>query len=267
MEKPKLQKKRTTRKALWRELLWRKPIVFLAVLILFASTADWLWDELVAPRAHVERPKLLDLLLWVPWYWWTLAGLVFLVLLIGEHSYQLIHIAEEGLSLERDKHKTPDLHGDILVVFWDFVTINKTPDLSLLDIFVRLRLVNHEDIGTTTKESRLRIELNGEQYEAMGESPGLGKIVHDSSYRDEFTTGEADWGEEFGVVTSVTPFYPHIPLQISVEQKGWIKFRIHGEFKDPPPNCNVDVTIVDSLGGDHSIHRKHLPFSLGRFNA
>ena len=223
-------------------------------------------------------------------YGWLGGTLLSIVLLVGQtfcgwqpSKFHFVGILGLGISWsmfaawrdERDarlKAETlhgnrPDIHGDVLAVFWDFVTINKKTGLNLLDIFVRLRLVNHEDIGTTTKESRLQIEFNGEHYEAMGESPGLGKIVHESSYRDEFTTGEADCGEGFGVVTRVVPFYPHIPLQISVEQKGWIKFRIHGDFKDQARNCSVDVTIIDSLGGNHSIHGKDLSFNVGRFNA
>jgi len=96
---PKLEKerKRTTRKALWRELLWRKPIGYLAIIVLFASTADWLWDETIALRFHVERPKLFDLLHWLPWYGWTIIGLIVSILWIGEHAYNLIHSAEDKL--------------------------------------------------------------------------------------------------------------------------------------------------------------------------
>jgi hypothetical protein len=226
------------------------------------------------PTETQEKYQLNRVLPHWQWRTWLLLFVGINVLVILEGAFRVVRkreSAHEGtkreLNLEREKHQTPDIHGDILGVFWDFVTINKKPDFNLLDIFVRLRLVNHEDIGTTTKESRLRIEFKGGHYEATGESPGLGKIVHESSYRDEFTSPEAKWGEEFGVVTSVAPFYPHIPLQIAVEQKGWIKFRIEGEFKDQPPNCDVDVTIVDSLGGNHSIHGKHLPFYLGQFKA
>jgi hypothetical protein len=94
MVKSEKEAKRTTRRSLWRELLWRKPIVFLAIAITFASTADWLWDEVVEPFFHVQRPKLLDLLRWLPWYEWVIIGLILMVILVGEHAFKLINQAE-----------------------------------------------------------------------------------------------------------------------------------------------------------------------------
>jgi hypothetical protein len=84
---------RTTKGKLWRELLWRKSVGIVVIFLTFASTAHYLWDEVVG----TERPKLIVLLRWLPWYGWTILGLVVLVFLTGEHAYKLIHTAEEDL--------------------------------------------------------------------------------------------------------------------------------------------------------------------------
>jgi hypothetical protein len=88
-----MHRHKTTKTLLWRELLWRRPIVILAVVVLFLSTADWLWDELLSPL-NWERPKLLNILGWLPWYGWTITGLLIVVFLIHDHAYKLIHEAE-----------------------------------------------------------------------------------------------------------------------------------------------------------------------------
>jgi hypothetical protein len=84
----------TTRKHLWRELLWRKNVAALATIVLFLSTASWIWDEFIQPFG-LERPKVIGMLHWIPWYGWVFVGLCTLCLSVGEHAYHLIHQAED----------------------------------------------------------------------------------------------------------------------------------------------------------------------------
>jgi hypothetical protein len=108
MANPQSKRKRTTRKSLCRELLWRKSIVLIGLLILFTSTGAFLWDELVAPLLPPgsERPKLIDVFLWLPWYGWVITGLLLLILFVGEQAYKLIHSAEENLELAENASRT-----------------------------------------------------------------------------------------------------------------------------------------------------------------
>ena len=70
--------------------------MLLALAILFTSTAAFVWDEIIVPgfRLSAERPKLLNVILFLHWHWWTIGLLVLMVLLIQRHSYKLIHAAE-----------------------------------------------------------------------------------------------------------------------------------------------------------------------------
>jgi len=92
---PKEKQRRTTRKRLWRELLWGKTVVAISLLTAFLSSASWAWDEFVEPLRHsLPRPKLIEMVRYLPWYVWLIAGLAVLTIVIGEHALKLIVVAE-----------------------------------------------------------------------------------------------------------------------------------------------------------------------------
>jgi hypothetical protein len=153
MVKSEKEAKRTTRRSLWRELLWRKPIVFLAIAITFASTADWLWDEVVEPFFHVQRPKLLDLLRWLPWYEWVIIGLILMVILVGEHAFKLINQAEsESIQHAKGRQNTED----------ELLALRTTHGEELA------KVANNPWLQALNKRQRLQSELQELEKEELG---------------------------------------------------------------------------------------------------
>jgi hypothetical protein len=78
-----------------------KSIGAVVLVTAFVSTAAFYWDEIAAPLIPgVERPKVIEAILWLPWYGWSLIGLVILIALIGEHAFKLISNAEVALEAQ-----------------------------------------------------------------------------------------------------------------------------------------------------------------------
>jgi hypothetical protein len=94
------KKERTSRGSLWHELLIRRSVALVALLVLFLSSASWLWDELFPTSA---RPRLVEVLRWFHWYVLVIFGLLLLIVFIGEHAYRLIFSAEREAEETRGK--------------------------------------------------------------------------------------------------------------------------------------------------------------------
>lgn len=67
----------------------------ISLLTIFLSSASWAWDEFIEPqRQGLPRPKVIQLMQYVPWYGWLIIGLTVLTIVIGEHAFKLIVAAE-----------------------------------------------------------------------------------------------------------------------------------------------------------------------------
>ena len=75
----------------------------ISLVVTFFSTIAFIWDETFQAEG-MERPKLIQYLRLVPWYWWVIPGLIALVFVIVEHAHSLIGVAED----EADSLRNPD---------------------------------------------------------------------------------------------------------------------------------------------------------------
>ena len=84
--------------------------MFTSLLTLFVSTAVFWWDEIIAPLLHAERPKVVQWIIAVPWYYSVFVGMVFVVTLIGEAAFR--HIKEQDDAIEALEAKVRELQTE-----------------------------------------------------------------------------------------------------------------------------------------------------------
>jgi hypothetical protein len=58
--------------------------------------AFW-WDEIIAPLTHTERPKLIQWIISIPWYYRVFAGMFFVIIFIGEAAFQFIKKQDDAI--------------------------------------------------------------------------------------------------------------------------------------------------------------------------
>jgi hypothetical protein len=265
------KKGRTSRGRLWHELLVRKVVVLTALVILFLSSASWLWDEVYSP---LQRPRLIEALHWFPWYVWVIVGFVVLIGFIGEHAYKLIHVAEQGiedmkanlqgaLEMEQAKHKVPDLHGSIFYGYIDATKFIPTlpNELQKLEkdsyISCLLIVTNHSECSAYISKISCRVKMYGIAYEGTFEScpMGLTLSVDEPAFQEK----------------RMTDFFANIwhrhPMERGIPHQGWMRFLVK-DFgiqeltgRDEVP-ATIEIELEDTLGKHHLITSEARPLLL-----
>jgi hypothetical protein len=276
---------RTTRRALWRRLVLRGAVVLTALAVLFLSSLTWLWDEFIP--TNTPRPKIIEYLGKLHWYGVALLGMFVLTYLIGEAAYQAIRKAETKLETALEKHdkdyriaKTeiarlttmPDIKGDLLVVFWEvYRDANEMAWPKHSRYYIKLRLVNHNDVPCTIDRYFVRVEdfYEGKRAEGEGRPSVIGRLSHLTySYREDEDIEVVERDTARDTWTRVKPINitTQSPLARGRKQEGWVTFEVW-DFRPSPVKPDdiapetflghwqqsISVYVVDSLGNTHTI--------------
>jgi hypothetical protein len=242
--------------------------------IAFLSTASWLWDETIqALHANLERPKLIQVLRWVPWYGWCIAGLLLLIWSTGEHAYRLIATAEKTAEDAISGLRKPDVKGSILLGYIDAKKFlgfgsNKLEDLTTGSyVSLLIEAVNHSECPAHfTGLPTLSLEIYGKKHEGIFENvaeTGMTDLAVDDP---EFRYGEKRLLGFFRA--AFRPF----PLERGIPHSGWVRFYLADvslemlSGREEIPSANLHIGFVDTLGGHHEIVSAATVLRVGRIN-
>jgi len=171
---------------------------------------------------------------------------------VKQYRQLLYDTITAGVLLAGDKRATvatPSISGDILSVFWERARDAKgNPEPRNSNLFVRLKLVNHEDVPCTVDKYWLTLEIGGHERRCLGYPSKAGKL----QYHRPPDNAEVE-----------TDVYPltinyQTPLKLALSREGWVTFHIV-ECDMPNPSApfwlmqNIKMAVVDSLGTEHII--------------
>ncbi|MGB9254979.1 MAG: hypothetical protein WCC25_09115 [Candidatus Korobacteraceae bacterium] len=237
---------------------------------------------------------------------WPYAALVFF--LVVRHMIAVPHKLDEECQRQVDELSTelqstqkeiqrlntkPDIGGEIIAVFWEpFQDPYSTAENIHSRYYVKLRLVNRNDVPCTVDEYRILVNsIYGDRpCQGRGSPSGIGKLRHPTSaYRDEFTFTELTDSQRAALTLyknspppprSVSPdtwtqtmpldIPRHLPLERARKAEGWVTFEVGNYIPSPiqpkdiltreymavaPWQQDIVVIVVDSLSkGEHSIY-------------
>jgi hypothetical protein len=252
---------RTTRRQAWKKLVWRWGVFFIGLLTLFLSTITFWWDELF-PDLH--RPHLAAIILAVHWWYWAIAGLVTIIVIVVEAALKLINERENELAVEEQKNQKPEYTGNIYEVLIGSASIyyqsgemavsNETDSVVVLVLGVfNKRNVGHPNVGTTVKDYQMSIEVDGTVYEGRraGGSPNTTIMVTVPPATTKYAT--ALGRDSLGSI-----YYLH-------ETKDCMPFYVKGlAVPKESTRCNISLTLIDLYGDRHPIEARWCELIKGR---
>ena len=156
------------------------------------------------------------------------------------HGVQPQHV---GVPVEVLHKIRPSLSGEILAVFW-----SKASGIRSSNFFVKLKLVNHEDIPCTIDRFWFTLTIGGYERRCLGYPSKVGRLQYRRPYDNAEVTTE---------VYPLTISYD-TPLKLALPREGWIMFYVI-ECDMPNPAApfwlmqNIKMAVVDSLGNEHTI--------------
>ena len=113
----------TTRGEAWKKLVWRRSVIAIGIATLFLSTSTYWWDELYPT---LTRPRLAVFIHAIPWWYWVIAGLVVILVLVVEESLKTINRSEAEL----EEYKTKAAHRpNIAIVIHSISVARPTSDI------------------------------------------------------------------------------------------------------------------------------------------
>ena len=185
------------------------------------------------------------------------AGLIAVVILVVAHKmkeegeeqfegYSLFDGAITNSDRGAKAHPKPAITGELTAIFWSKQRDTEADcKFASSNFFVRLKLVNHEDVPCTIDKYWLTLTLEGNERRLVGYPSKAGKLQYRSPIDNAVTEVE---------VSPLTVNYD-TPLRRALSREGWITF--HVIYYDAPnaPFWNMDLKLVvtDSLGNDHPV--------------
>ncbi|HXM61484.1 MAG TPA: hypothetical protein VN950_11580 [Terriglobales bacterium] len=263
-------------------------------------------DTLVAKYGSVEFKKTWDEAWITPkWGWkiWAIGLLASTVLFALEYSFRhtrrILDQAHNGRKAEVKKvedelavanakinklETMPDISGEILVAFWEVRRdLDGMPWSKHSRYYIKLRLVNHNDVPCTINKYSLSIANYGDDKRTKGEGTpsSVGKLSHPTyTYIDENaeiieTDGCSEVRTRIGPINITTQW----PLARGRKQEGWVTFDVWNYVPEPikrigeinpsaslaPWKQVMSVCVVDSLGNVHKAEDDLVEIATARF--
>jgi hypothetical protein len=276
----------------WRSLVYLLWTAF----CLLATVRDNFFSE--EEQQQWATLKLLHKIPHLPWWAWAIGLLVIAIFFVLEASYREVRAREHAHGMDVGNHviaidakdaeidrltTKPDIRGEVLGAFWQFC-FDDSGTMRGSRYYVKVRLTNHNHASCTVDEYRLAVDEIGGGSIGQGRngrpSP-IGNLRHPTSaYHDEGTVTEV----KNGVADTFTWIRPldiprHLPLDRGKKAEGWLVFDIWNylpnsiDANQPAPEKTVspwqqmvDVTVIDSLGGEHIINGFAVNVAPARFS-
>lgn len=269
------------------------------------------WAVFWAVDASIEKWDVFGTKIWweahtthLPAHWqeWLLGILVLTIIGLIDGSYRhhkhALEKAHEGHATELKKTtnelatarteiarltEIPDIKGEILVVFWEvYRDPNETPWSKHSRYYIKLRLVNYNDVPCTINRYSVRVAsfYDDNVGEGEGNPSPIGKLSHPTyNYTDESTevvrtsttTDTWTWTKPINITTQW-------PLARGRKQEGWVTFDVWNYKPQPikPDDVapetflahwqqDISVCVTDSLGNLHGIRNILADVSPARF--
>jgi hypothetical protein len=256
----------------WEALHARLWGALVIVWALFANAATFR-DNFLSKAAQAKF-QVLDYLPRFHWRDVVIGVLILIILCSAEGAFHLYRTQHRRAEAEIEKHKSPDIRGEVIIAFWDSPRDPNTGYKYPSRYYVKLRLVNHADVSCTISEYRMCFPSSLDGGDHPISQPGFsfisGVIRHNTNFVDELTSVGPDGSQTNPI--NISAISSPWPLARACERMVWVQFDIPDhvpDFRDDGPNCIQEifwVVVIDSLGKPHTIEAPFATVCLGKLD-